>query len=129
MTRSVPAVLAVGVLLLSGCLSGGGAPTSQQCVISFEEETPSSTVEITQVVEDAGMIEISYNTTEIVATVELIAGGNTIKTNNSVPPGSHIMSIPTDQLETGNITLQASTPDGEIIADYRIITTNCTSNP
>ncbi|QDX39485.1 hypothetical protein [Salarchaeum sp. JOR-1] len=129
MTCSVPAVLAVGVLLLSGCLSGGGAPTSHQCVISFEEETPSSTVEITQVVEDAGMIEIAYNTTEIVATVELIAGGNTIKTNNSMPPGSHSMSIPTAQLDTGTITLQASTPDGEIIADYRILTTNCTSNP
>ena len=118
--------VAVVFLFLSGCLSGTGAPTDQRCVVSFEETTGSSAVEVTQVVESDGALDISYETNRTVATVELSSGGTSVRTNSSVPPGSHVVTIPTDRLENGNATLRAADPEGQTIAEYRIITTGCT---
>jgi hypothetical protein len=123
MKRLVPIVIVV--LFLSGCLSGTGVPSGQRCVVSFDEITASSTVEVTQVIENDGRIEISYETNRTVATVELIAGGTSAQTNSTVPPGTHVVTLPTEQLEKGNATLRATNPKGEPVAEYRIITTGC----
>lgn len=113
------------VLLLSDCLSGTGVPSDRRCVVTFEETTASSTVEVTQVVESDGTLEISYEANRTVATVELIAGGTSVRTNSTVPPGKHVVTLPTDRLAAGKATLRATDPEGQTVAEYRITTTGC----
>lgn len=119
--------VAVALLFLSGCLSGTGVLTDQRCVVSFAEKTPSSTLEVTQVLETDGTLKVFYETNRTVATVELFASNRTRQSNSTVPPGSHVLALPTDQLEDGTVTLRASAPDEKTVAAYRIITTGCTS--
>lgn len=123
MKQSIP--ITVLLILLAGCLSGTGASTDSQCTISFEEVTASSIVEITQVVENDGALEVSYEPNQIVNRVELSTSDQVVKTNKTVPKGQHVISVPTDQLENSTVTLRVSDPKDQTIAEYKIRTTNC----
>ena len=113
------------LVLLAGCMSGTGAPTDERCNVSFEEVRSSSVVEITQVVENDGALEVSYEANQTVNTVALTVSGKVVETNQTVPKGAHVISVPPDQLENGTVTLRASNPQNQILAEYRINTTNC----
>ncbi|GGN98115.1 hypothetical protein GCM10009030_28180 [Haloarcula pellucida] len=107
-------------------MAGTGTPTDERCNVSFEEVTSSSVIEITQVVENNGALEVSYEANQTVNTVELTVGSQAMNTNQPVPKGTHVISIPTDQLENGSVTLRANNPENQTLAEYRINTTNCT---
>jgi glycine cleavage system H lipoate-binding protein len=124
MKRAIP-ILAL-LVLLAGCMSGTGAPTGERCNISFKQVTSSSVVEITQVVENDRALEVSYEANQTVNTVQLVVSGQVVETNQTVPEGTHVISVPTDQLENGTVTLRASNPENQTIAEYQINTTNCT---
>ncbi|WP_199519442.1 MULTISPECIES: hypothetical protein [unclassified Haloferax] len=119
MKRAIP--ILVLLVFFAGCMSGAGAPTGERCDISFEEVASSSVVEITQAVENDGALEVSYEANQIVSTVELVASGQVVETNQTVPEGTHVISVPTEQLENGTVTLRASNPENQTIAEYRII--------
>ena len=114
------------LVLLAGCMSATGVSTGERCNISFKEVTSSSVVEITQVVENDGALEVSYEANQTVNTVQLVVSGQVVETNQTVPEGTHVISVPTDQLENGTVTLRASNPENQTIAEYQINTTNCT---
>jgi hypothetical protein len=126
MKRAVP--ILVLLILLAGCMAGTGTPTDERCNVSFEEIKSSSVVDITQVIENNGALEVSYEANQIVNEVELTVGSQAMNTSQHVPKGTHVISIPTAQLENGSVTLRATNPKNQTLAEYRINTTNCTEN-